>query len=78
MITDRLKIYWGLPLLLLLMVHCGVFAQSSSRNYVETKGFLDDAGSTFLRHIDYYDELGYVSETVDVGCNTTKIMGTGF
>jgi RHS repeat-associated protein len=47
-------------------------AQSSFKNYVQTKTFLDDTGTTFLRHIDYYDELGYVSETVDVGCNTSQ------
>ena len=59
-------------LLLVLMTSISAIAQSPSKNYVQTKTYLDDAGSTFLRHIDYYDELGYVSETVDVGCNTTQ------
>lgn len=46
-------------------------AQSTDMNYVQTKTFLDESGTTFLRHIDYYDELGYVLETVDVGLNTS-------
>lgn len=61
-----------LPLSLMLMLQTSSFAQSTTKNYVQTKTFLDDAGTTFLRHIDYYDELGYVSETVDVGGNTTQ------
>ena len=59
-------------LLVLLLPAAGTFAQSSDMNYVQTKTYLDDAGSTFLRHIDYYDELGVVTETVDVGGNTTN------
>ena len=59
-------------LLVLLLPATGTFAQSSDMNYVQTKTYLDDAGSTFLRHIDYYDELGVVTETVDVGGNTTN------
>ena len=70
---DVLKIYRLLILLSVLLIHAdGSFAQSSTKNYVQTKTFLDDAGSTFLRHIDYYDELGYVAETIDVGVNTTQ------
>ena len=61
-----------LYLFLVLMTYTNSTAQSSSKNYVQTKTFLDDAGTTFLRHIDYYDELGYVAETVDVGCNTSQ------
>lgn len=72
MSLEKTIIRRGLSLLLVLLVHGGTFAQSSSKNYVQTKSFLDDAGSTFLRHIDYYDELGYVAETVDVGCNTSQ------
>jgi|GEM_PF-1177866 len=49
-----------------------MIAQSSFKNYVQTKTFLDDAGTTFLRHIDYYDELGVVAETLDVGVNTSQ------
>ena len=56
----------------LLMIHTDLFAQSSGKNYIQTKTFLDEDGSAFLRHIDYYDELGVVSETVDVGGNTTN------
>ena len=41
-------------------------------NYVQTKTFLDAGGSTLLRHIVYYDELGFVAETVDVGVNTSQ------
>ena len=59
-------------LLVLLLPAVGSFGQSSDMNYVQTKTYLDDAGSTFLRHIDYYDELGVVTETVDVGGNTTN------
>ena len=59
-------------LLVLLLPATGTFAQSSTKNYVQTKTFLDENASTFLRHIDYYDELGVVSETVDVGGNTTN------
>ena len=59
-------------LLVLLLPATGTFAQSSTMNYVQTKTFLDENASTFLRHIDYYDELGVVSETVDVGGNTTN------
>ena len=55
----------------MLMTHIHTIAQSSNKNYVQTKTFLDDAGSTFLRHIDYYDEQGVVAETVDVGLNPT-------
>lgn len=47
------------------------YAQSTEMNYVQTKTFLDESGTTFLRHIDYYDELGHVLETVDVGLNTS-------
>ncbi|MEE3417520.1 MAG: hypothetical protein VZR53_19535, partial [Prevotella sp.] len=65
---NRLRTYRILFLLLaLLLPAAGTFAQSSDMNYVQTKTYLDDAGSTFLRHIDYYDELGVVTETVDVG-----------
>lgn len=46
-------------------------AQSTDMNFVQTKTFLDESGNSFLRHIDYYDELGYVLETVDVGLNTS-------
>ena len=66
------KIKGVLSLSLMLMIYTNSFAQSMSKNYVQTKTFLDDVASTFLRHIDYYDELGYVSETVDVGRNTTQ------
>ena len=59
-------------LLLVLMTSISATAQSPSKNYVQTKTFLDAAGTTFLRHIDYYDELGFVSETVDVGGNTSQ------
>lgn len=70
---NRLRTYRILFLLLaLLLPAAGTFAQSSDMNYVQTKTYLDDAGSTFLRHIDYYDELGVVTETVDVGGNTTN------
>lgn len=56
-----------------LLVHAiGCHAQSCDMNYIQTKIFLDEQGSTFLRHIDYYDELGVVEETVDVGGNTTN------
>ena len=58
-------------LLVLLLPATGTFAQSSTKNYVQTKTYLNDTGTSFLRHIDYYDELGMVSETVDVGGNTT-------
>ena len=58
-------------LLALLLPATGTFAQSSTMNYVQTKTFLDANGTSFIRHIDYYDELGFVSETVDVGGNTT-------
>ncbi len=59
-------------LLALLLPAAGTFAQSSTKNYVQTKTFLDANGTSFLRHIDYYDELGMVSETVDVGGNTNN------
>ena len=61
-----------LYLSLMLMIQTDMIAQSSDKNYVQTKTFLDAGGLTFLRHIDYYDELGYVAETVDVGCNTSQ------
>lgn len=61
-----------LSLLMMLMIHINTHAQSSDKNYVQTKVFLDENASTFLRHIDYYDELGVVLETVDVGGNTTN------
>ena len=66
------KINRFLFLFLVVMVYTNTYAQSPSKNYVQTKTFLDDAGTTFLRHIDYYDELGVVSETVDVGGNTSQ------
>ena len=59
-------------LFLVLMMYTSSTAQSSFKNYVQTKTYLDNAGTTFLRHIDYYDELGYVAETVDVGNNTSQ------
>ena len=59
-------------LFLIMMAHTTLSAQSPSKNYVQTKTFLDNAGTTFLRHIDYYDELGVVAETVDVGGNTSQ------
>ena len=59
-------------LCLVLMMYTSSTAQSSFKNYVQTKTYLDNAGTTFLRHIDYYDELGYVAETVDVGNNTSQ------
>lgn len=40
------------------MLQTGSFAQSTSKNYIQRKTFLDAGGSTFLHHIDYYDELG--------------------
>ena len=66
------KINRFLFLFLIVMVYTNTYAQSPSKNYVQTKTFLDDAGTTFLRHIDYYDELGVVAETVDVGVNTSQ------
>ena len=66
------KINRVLLLSLMLMIYANTIAQSNFRNYVQTKAFLDDTGSTFVRHIDYYDEIGFVSETVDVGGNTTQ------
>ena len=72
MSLERFRIKQVIFLLLVLLTHAaGSFAQSSNKNYVQTKTFLDDAGSTFLHHIDYYDELGVVEETVDVGLNPT-------
>ena len=61
-----------LYLLVVQLIPICATAQSSDKNYVQTKTFLDEDGLTFLRHIDYYDELGVVSETVDVGGNTTQ------
>lgn len=58
--------------MLVLMAHTTLSAQSPSMNYVQTKTFLDAGGSTLLRHIVYYDELGFVAETVDVGVNTSQ------
>ncbi len=72
MSLDGTKTNLILTLLLVLMSHTGLCAQSSSKNYVQTKTYLNDAGTSFLRHIDYYDELGCVAETVDVGGNTTQ------
>lgn len=72
MILVSSKIYRFLFQFLIVMAYTNTFAQSPSKNYVQTKTFLDDAGTTFLRHIDYYDELGVVSETVDVGVNTSQ------
>ena len=69
---DGFKINRVLFLSLMLMTHAHMFAQSSDKNYIQTKTFLDEDGLTFLRHIDYYYELGVVSETVDVGGNTTQ------
>ena len=58
MSLERFRIKQVIFLLLVLLIHAaGSFAQSSNKNYVQTKTFLDDAGSTFLRHIDYDDEL---------------------
>ena len=37
----------------MLLPHANTFAQSSDKNYVQTKTFLDGNASTFLRHIDY-------------------------
>jgi hypothetical protein len=68
----RFKINRILFLSLMLMTHTPISAQSSGKNYIQTKTFLDEDGLTFLRHIDYYDELGVVSETVDVGRNTSQ------
>lgn len=70
--TISSKINRILLLLFMSMIHITAIAQSSDWNYVQTKTFLDENASTFLRHIDYYDELGVVSETVDVGGNTTN------
>ena len=61
-----------LYLFLVLMMSTYSTAQSTFKNYVQTKTYLDNTGTTFLRHIDYYDELGYVAETVDVGSNTSQ------
>ena len=66
----RIKIVLLLPFM--LMTHTYISAQSQSQNYIQTKTFLDEDGLTFLRHIDYYNGLGVVLETVDVGCNTTQ------
>lgn len=66
------KINRFLFLFLIVMVYTNTYAQSTTKNYVQTKTFLDDAGTTFLRHIDYCDELGVVAETVDVGVNTSQ------
>ena len=43
------KINRLLYLLLALLTPICVTAQSSDKNYVQTKTFLDDAGATFLR-----------------------------
>ncbi len=72
MSTVGFKINRLFPLLLIMMAHTTLSAQSPSENYVQRKTFLDDAGATFLRHIDYYDGLGFVAETVDVGVNTSQ------
>ncbi len=69
---EKFRTYRILLLLVLLVHAASSFSQSPSKNYVQTKTFLDDAGTTFLRHIDYYDELGVVAETVDVGVNTSQ------
>ena len=72
MISVSFKTNRFLFLFLIMMAHTTLSAQSPSKNYVQTKTFLDNAGTTFLRHIDYYDELGVVAETVDVGGNTSQ------
>ena len=61
-----------LYLFLALMMYTSSTAQSSSKNHVQTRTFLDSGGTTFLRHIDYYDELGYVAETVDYLSDVTN------
>ena len=67
--SSKINRYLCLSFMLMMCIHST--AQSSSKNYVQTKTFLDGTGTAFLRHIDYYDELGYVAETVDVGCNAS-------
>ena len=73
MIIDRIRTNRILPILVVLLSDAAVtFGQSSTMNYIQSKTFLDAGGSSFLRHIDYYDELGNVVETVDVGGNATR------
>ena len=60
------------------MMYTSSTAQSSSKNYVQTKTYLDSGGTTFLRHIDYYDELGYVAETVDYLSDVTNEARTTY
>ena len=48
-----------------LMMYTSSTAQSSSKNYVQTMTYLDSGGTTFLRLIDYFDELGYVEQNAN-------------
>ena len=66
--TNRL-----LYLIIVLMTSISAVAQSSDKNYVLTKTFLDENGSTFVRHIDYYDE----SVTYNANGSITSLLRSG-
>lgn len=62
-----------IALLLLYDLSTEVFAQSTNQNYIRTRTMTNDAGSTYIETIQYFDGLGRLTETVQTGINPSGI-----
>ena len=49
-----------------------VEAQSDNRNYISEKIYLDEQGTNKIAHLDYYDGLGNLIETISTGSGSGK------
>lgn len=47
-------------------------AQSDNRNYISEKIYLDEQGTNKIAHLDYYDGLGNLIETISTGSGSGK------
>ena len=62
----------GWALFFLALLSFSLYGQSADQNYIRTRTMTNEAGTTFLDVVQYYDGLGRPIETVQVGVTPDK------
>ncbi|EGJ99791.1 MULTISPECIES: DUF6443 domain-containing protein [Dysgonomonas] len=62
-----MKIKCYLTIIIVLLLSGGIHSQSSTQNYLQTRTYTNDAGTTYLDEIQYFDGLGRPMQTVQRG-----------
>ncbi|MDL2303532.1 DUF6443 domain-containing protein [Dysgonomonas sp. OttesenSCG-928-D17] len=59
-------------LLLACINICYLYPQSANKNYIMTRTFTNDAGTTYLDQIKYFNGLGYLEQTTQKNTSPTS------